>query len=81
MYIDDKKKTREILDTLWKGTGDLVTQEMEKAEVLNDFFFASVFTSKSSSHIPGPQEGKAGTRRVKNHPLSEEIRYETSDRT
>jgi len=34
---------------LQKELGDLVTQDMEKAEVLNDFF-ASVFTSKCSSH-------------------------------
>jgi len=34
---------------LWKETGDLVTQDMEKAEVLKDFF-ASVFNSKCSSH-------------------------------
>ena len=34
---------------LWKETGDLVTRDEEKAEVLNDFF-ASVFTTKGSSH-------------------------------
>jgi len=34
---------------LWKKTGDLVTQDMQKVEVLQDFF-ASVFTSKCSSH-------------------------------
>ena len=34
---------------LRKEAGDLVTQGMEKAEVLNDFF-ASAFTGKGSNH-------------------------------
>jgi len=34
---------------LWRETGDLVTRDMEKAEVLNEIF-ASIFTGKCSSH-------------------------------
>ncbi|KAK4810486.1 hypothetical protein QYF61_004266 [Mycteria americana] len=45
-YIGDKKKTRENVGLLLNETGDLVTQDTEKAEVLNAFF-ASVFTSKT----------------------------------
>lgn len=43
------------MDLLLNGTGDLVTQDMEKAEVLNAFF-ALVFTGKTSlqeSEAPG----------------------------
>ena len=38
------------MSPLWKETGDLVTRDTEKDEVLNDFF-SSVFISKGSSHI------------------------------
>ncbi|GAB0204364.1 mitochondrial enolase superfamily member 1 [Grus japonensis] len=40
-----------------KKTGYLVTQEVEKADILNDFFI-SVFTGKCSSHIAQDAEGK-----------------------
>ncbi|GAB0181454.1 hypothetical protein GRJ2_000610700 [Grus japonensis] len=42
-YISDKRKTRENVGPLWNDTGSLVIRDMEKAEILNDFF-ASVFT-------------------------------------
>ncbi|GAB0201619.1 class II histocompatibility antigen, B-L beta chain-like [Grus japonensis] len=56
-YISDKRKMRENVGPLWNETGDLVTWDMEKAEVLNDFF-ASVFTGKGSSHAAQVTEGK-----------------------
>ncbi|GAB0182661.1 hypothetical protein GRJ2_000731400 [Grus japonensis] len=56
-YVSDKRKTRENVGPLQKEMGDLVTQDMEKAEVLNDFF-ALVFTSKCSSHTAQVTEGK-----------------------
>ena len=67
-HVSDKRKTRENVGPLQKETGDQVTQDMEKAEVLNDFF-ASVFTSKCSSHTTQVQKTKAGIRRLKNCPL------------
>ncbi|GAB0191906.1 mitochondrial enolase superfamily member 1 [Grus japonensis] len=56
-YVSDKRKTRENVGPLWNDTGDLATQDMEKAEVLKDFF-ASVFTGKCSSHTTQVTEGK-----------------------
>ncbi|KAK4831874.1 hypothetical protein QYF61_019886 [Mycteria americana] len=53
-YIADKRKTRGNVGPLLDETEDLVTQIIEKAEVLNAFF-ASVLTSKTSYkefHIP-----------------------------
>ncbi|GAB0189884.1 mitochondrial enolase superfamily member 1 [Grus japonensis] len=56
-YVSDKRKTRENVGPLWKETGDLVTQDMEKAELLNDIF-VSVITSKCSIHTTQVTEGK-----------------------
>jgi len=56
-YMGDKRKARENMGPLWKETGDLVTWDMEKAEVFNDFF-ASVFTNKYFSHTTQVAEGK-----------------------
>jgi len=44
---------------LRKEAGDLVTRDVEKDEVLNDFF-ASVFNRKCSSHTAQVAEGKGG---------------------
>ncbi|GAB0185724.1 mitochondrial enolase superfamily member 1 [Grus japonensis] len=55
--VSDKRRTRENVGPLRNETGDLVTQDMEKAEVLNDFF-ASVFTEKCLSHTAQGTEGR-----------------------
>ncbi|GAB0193475.1 mitochondrial enolase superfamily member 1 [Grus japonensis] len=56
-YVSEKRRTRENVGPLWNEAGELVTQDMEKAEVLNDFF-ASVFTGKSLSHTAQVTEGR-----------------------
>jgi len=56
-YMSNKRKAREDVGPLWKETGNLLTRDMEKAEVLNDFF-ASVFTGKGSSHTTQATESK-----------------------
>ncbi|GAB0181800.1 mitochondrial enolase superfamily member 1 [Grus japonensis] len=56
-YVSDKRRMRENVGPLRNETGDLVTQDMEKAEVLNDFF-ASAFTGKCLSHTAQVTEGR-----------------------
>jgi len=58
-YVSDRRQTRENVGPFQKEAGDLVTWDVEKAEVLNDFF-ASVFNSKCSSHTAQVAEDKGG---------------------
>lgn len=57
-YVSDTKQTRKSVGPLRKGTGDLVTQDMEKAQVFYNFF-ASFFTSKCCSHTAQVAEGES----------------------
>jgi len=56
-YVSDRRKTREIVSPLRKEAGHLVTWDVEKAEVPNNFF-ASVFNSKCTSHTAQVAKGK-----------------------
>ncbi|GAB0176630.1 nucleoside diphosphate kinase 6 [Grus japonensis] len=56
-HVSEKRRTRENVVPLRNETGDLVTQDMEKAGALNDFV-ASVFTGKCLSHTAQVTEGK-----------------------
>lgn len=59
---------KENLGTFQKETGDLITRDMEKVEVVNDFFPQS---SPASAPVTPPklQKRKAGTGRMKHHLL------------
>uniref|UniRef100_A0A672UTJ2 Reverse transcriptase domain-containing protein n=1 Tax=Strigops habroptila TaxID=2489341 RepID=A0A672UTJ2_STRHB len=56
-YVANKRQTRDNVGPLRKLSGELATMDLEKAEVLNDFF-ASIFTSKCSDHTTKVLESK-----------------------
>jgi len=55
--------------SLWKEMGDLVTWDMEKVEVLNNFFLPRSSTVSAPATLPKSQKAKAGPGKMKNHPL------------
>lgn len=56
-YVGDKRKTWENVDSLWKEMGNLVTWDMEKAEVLSHVS-DSAFMASCSSHTAQAAGGK-----------------------
>lgn len=56
------------MDPLQKEMGDLVVQDIKKAEVLNNIS-ASVFTSTFSVAPPVSQKAKAGTGKMRDYLL------------
>jgi len=71
-YISDKRKVRDNMGPLQKERGDLVTQNMEKVQVLNKFF-PSVFTSAQVTEGTGRERENeelptVGEDQVHDHP-------------
>lgn len=72
-YDSDERKTREIVGPLWKETGDLVTQDMEKAEIL---FLPKSSAARALVTVSNSQKA-VGTEITKNRPLQEKISFES----
>ena len=60
-YVSDKRMTRENVGPLQKEMGDLVTsRDMEKAEVLNNFFYLSLHWQVLQPHHPSHRGRRQG---------------------
>ena len=73
-YIGHKRKTKESVPPLKNEDGELVTTNVEEAEVLNNFF-ASVFTGSQDFHISQDSEplGRGWGSRVPNTVNEEQV--------
>lgn len=65
-YVGDKRKTRENVGPLQKGTGALVTQNIKKAEVLPDFCL-SLHCSVLQPHCPSSRGEDMKEEFIQNH--------------
>lgn len=54
-YIRSKQRTRDKVGPLKDGTGRIITEDQEAANMLNDYF-SSVFTTEDCIHIPKPEK-------------------------
>ena len=60
-YVSSKRQTKDIVAQLHNGDGKMITEDKEKAEVLNSYF-SSVFSHKTDYELPNKLEVQvAGT--------------------
>lgn len=65
-YVGDKRNTRKNEDPLWKERGDVMTWQRLRYSMA---FLPSSPPGSAPATLPELQKAKAGTGRLKNHPL------------